>query len=135
MSDTTLDHFKCNVRRFDSLDSEIRNIASQMKPLQEKLKVLKSSKKDLQDTICQYMSTNEIGECKLNNGALLFKESKNIIPLSKDNIKLNIIKFFKENMDNNEFNKKNSEEKGEIVFKFVYENREYKENNTLKKVT
>ena len=135
MSDTTLDHFKCNVRRFDSLDSEIRNIASQMKPLQEKLKVLKSSKKDLQDTICQYMSTNEIGECKLNNGAFSFKESKNIIPLSKDNIKLNIIKFFKENMDNNEFNKKNAEEKGEIVFKFVYENREYKENNTLKKVT
>ena len=135
MSDTTLDHFKCNVRRFDTIDSEIRNIASQMKPLQEKLKVLKSSKKDLQDIICNYMATNEIGECKLNNGALLFKESKNIIPLSKDNIKLNIIKFFKENMDNNEFNKKNSEEKGEIVFKFVYENREYKENNTLKKVT
>jgi len=46
MADSTLDDFKCSVRRFDVLDSEIRQIASQMKPLQEKLKQLKSSKKE-----------------------------------------------------------------------------------------
>jgi hypothetical protein len=134
MSDSTIDHFKCEVRRFDTIDVEIRNINNQMKPLQTRLKELKQSKKDLENTICSFMKTNEIAECKLSEGALLFKESKNVVPLSKDAIKQNITLFFKENNNNDEFKKLNAEEKAEKLFKFVYENREYKENKTLKRV-
>ena len=134
MNQSTLDHFKCNVRRFDTIDGEINQIVTQIKPLQTKLKVLKSSKKELQSTICEFMATNEIAECQLSNGALLYKESKNVIPLSKENIKQNIIKFFTENINNSEFNKQTPEEKGNIIFKYVYENREYRETNTLKKI-
>lgn len=134
MSDSTIDHFKCEVRRFDTIDVEIRNINNQMKPLQTRLKELKQSKKDLENTICSFMKTNEIAECKLSEGALLFKESKNVVPLSKDAIKQNITLFFKENNGNDEFKKLNAEEKAEKLFKFVYENREYKDNKTLKRV-
>ena len=38
MGDSTVDHFKCEVRRFDTIDSEIRNINEKMKPLQTRLK-------------------------------------------------------------------------------------------------
>ena len=133
MTDSTVDHFKCDVRRFDTIDTEIRNINEKMKPLQSRLKELKQTKKTLENTICSFMETNEIAECKLSEGALLFKESKNVVPLSKESIRLNIIKFFHDNY-NDQFKKLNPEEKAESLFNFVYENREYKENKTLKRV-
>ena len=134
MSDSRIDHFKCEVRRFDTIDIEIKNINEKIKPLQTRLKELKQSKKSLESNICSFMETNEIDECKLTEGgALVFKESKNVIPLSKEMIRQNIIKFFKE-YNNDEFKKSNAEEKAESLFKFVYENREYKENKILKRV-
>tara|TARA_B100001093_G_scaffold189451_1_gene182007 strand:- start:8892 stop:9296 length:405 start_codon:yes stop_codon:yes gene_type:complete len=134
MATQNIDHFKCDVRRFDTIDSEIKKINDQMKPLSLRLKELKTTKKTLESTICEFMETNEIGECKLTDGALLFKETKNVIPLSKDGIRQNIIKFFIEHGNNDEFKKFTSEQKGEELFKYVYENREYKENKGLKRV-
>lgn len=134
MTDSSIDHFKCDVRRFDTIDSEIQNINEQLKPLQSRLKELKVSKKTLENTICNYMQTNEIAECKLSEGALLFKESKNVIPLSKEIIRNNIIKFFKESANDEDFKKANYEEKADTLYKFIYENREYKQNSTLKRV-
>ena len=133
MADSTIDHFKCEVRRFDTIDTEIRTINEKMKPLQTRLKELKQTKKTLENTICSFMETNEIAECKLSEGALLFKESKNVIPLSKESVRINIMKFFQDYY-NDEFKKSSAEEKAESLFKFVYENREYKENKTLKRV-
>lgn len=133
MTDSTIDHFKCDVRRFDTIDLEIKTINEKMKPLQNRLKELKQTKKTLESTICSFMETNEIAECKLNEGALLFKESKNVVPLSKEIIRFNIINFFK-NYYNDDFKKYSAEEKAENLFKFVYENREYKENKTLKRI-
>lgn len=133
MSDSTVDHFKCEVRRFDTIDSEIRSISEKMKPLQSRLKELKQTKKNLENTICSFMETNEIAECKLTEGALLYKESKNVVPLSKEAIRQNIIKFFQDNY-NDEFKRLSSVDKAEVLFKYVYENREYKENKTLKRV-
>ena len=133
MADSTIDHFKYEVRRFDTIDSEITTINEKMKPLQSRLKELKQTKKTLENTICSFMETNEIAECKLSEGALLFKESKNVVPLSKESIRQNIMRFFQDYY-NDEFKKSSAEEKAESLFKFVYENREYKENKTLKRV-
>lgn len=133
MADSTIDHFKCEVRRFDTIDTEIRTINEKMKPLQTRLKELKQTKKTLENTICSFMETNEIAECKLSEGALLFKESKNVVPLSKESIRQNIMKFFQDYY-NDEFKKSSAEEKAESLFKFVYENREYKENKSLKRI-
>ena len=133
MSDSTIDHFKCDVRRFDTIDNEIKSISDKIKPLQLKLKELKQSKKSLETNICSFMKTNEIGECKLAEGALLFKEGKNTVPLSKEAIRINILKFFSENY-NDEFKKSSAEIQADILFKFVYENREYKETTSLKRV-
>lgn len=133
MTDVGIDHFKCDVRRFDTIDVEIKDLNNKMKPLQDRLKQLKQTKKELEGTICSYMQTNEIAECKLSDGALLFKETKNVVPLSKAAIKENIRSFFKDtNYD--EFKKLSPDDKAEELFRFVYENREYKENKSLKRV-
>lgn len=130
---SSIDHFKCDVRRFDTIDMEIKQLNEQIKPIQTRLKELKQSKKSLENTICTFMETNEIAECKLTEGALLFKETKNVIPLSKEAIRLNMIKFFNEYYTD-EFKKSNAEEKTEELFKFIYENRDYRDNKTLKRV-
>lgn len=133
MTDSSIDHFKCEVRRFDSIDYEIKELNEKIKPIQQRLKELRSTKKELEGNICSFMQSNEIAECKLADGALLYKESKNVVPLSKSGIKENIIKFFQDN-NNDEFKKLSVEQKADTLFKFVYENREYKQNNTLKRV-
>ena len=133
MTNSNIDSFKLEVRRFDAIDNEIKEINSKMKPFQERLKELKNTRKELENNICSFMETNEIGECKLQEGALLYKNSKNVIPLKKDTIKENIIKFFNV-YDQSDFKGLSSEEKAEQLFKFVYENREYKENKQLKRV-
>ena len=133
MKNTSIEHFKCDVRRFDTIDGEIKTINDKMKPLKDRLKELRDSKKSLENTICSFMETNEIGECKLQEGALLFKETKNVIPLSKEAVRNNICKFFNDYYDD-EFKRYKPEEKADALFKFVYENREYKENKTLKRI-
>jgi predicted nucleic acid-binding Zn-ribbon protein len=129
-----IDNFKCDVRRYDTIDSEIKNINDRIKPLQLKLKELKDSKKQLEGNICSFMQTNDIGECKLLEGALVYKESKNVVPLSKNGIKENLLKFFTEKSNLDDFKKATNEEKAEILFSYVYDNREYIEKNTLKRI-
>ena len=129
-----IDNFKCDVRRYDTIDSEIKNINDRIKPLQSKLKELKDSKKQLEGNICSFMQTNDIGECKLSEGALVYKESKNVVQLSKNGIKENLLKFFTEKSNLDDFKKATNEEKAEILFSYVYDNREYIEKNTLKRI-
>jgi len=129
-----VEHFKCDVRRFDSIDLDIKKITDSIKPLNVKLKELKSSKNELQTKICNFMEINEIAECKLADGALLFKESKNVIPLSKNAIHENIKIFLKDKSNTDEYKKASIDEKASMIFSFVYENREYNEKKLLKRV-
>lgn len=134
MSDHQIEYFKCDVRRFDTIDSEIKELNKKMQPISDKIKELKTKKQDLQVNICKFMETNEIMECKLQEGALLFKESKSVVPLKKLDIYDNIKKFFKEESSKEDFKKSSDEKKADMLFQFVYENRNYNETKTLKRV-
>lgn len=133
MTDTTVDHFKYEVKRYDSIDNEIKMINEKIKPMQNRIKELKQTKKTLEDTICSFMESNEIAQCKLSEGSLVYKESKNVLPLTKENIRQNFIKFFSDNFTD-DFKKLTPEEKAENMFKYIYDNREYKENKMLKRI-
>ena len=128
------DHFKYNVRKYDTLESEINNLSNQIKPLNLKLKDLKKTKSELQSSICDFMETNDIGECKLQTGSLQFKESKNVAPLSKSIIKDNIYNFFRLYNNKSEFNDATLDDKSQMLFSYVYENREYNKKNCLKRI-
>ena len=129
-----VEHFKMEVRKFENLEQEIKKINNIIKPHQDKLKDLKKQKSELQTNICGFMQTNEISECKLQEGALLYKETKNVVPLNKSAIKENILKFFKEKFKAEEVKKMNAEEMADALFVFVYETREYNEKTSLKRV-
>lgn len=130
-----IEHFKMEVRKFETLEQEIRKINSIIKPHQDKLKELKKQKNELQTNICGFMQTNEISECKLQEGALLYKETKNVVPLNKSAIKENILKFFREKFKTDEVKKMNPEEMADALFTFVYETREYNEKTSLKRIS
>jgi len=131
---SNVDHFKCDVRRFDTIDLDIKKINDTIKPLSLKLKELKSTKNELQGKICRFMETNEIAECQLANGALLYKQTKNVVPLSKNTVKENILQFLKDNIDTDEYKKASVDLKADMIFNYVYENREYSEKKSLKRV-
>ena len=133
-NDPQIEYFKCDVRRFDTLDLQIKELNKKMKPISDEIKELKLKKQDLQQNICSFMETNEIMECKLTDGALLFKETKSVVPMKKANIYDNILKFFKEESSKEEYKKSSSEKKADMLFQFVYENRDYNEKKTLKRV-
>tara|TARA_B100000886_G_C20385880_1_gene476024 strand:+ start:531 stop:932 length:402 start_codon:yes stop_codon:yes gene_type:complete len=128
---SNIDIFKMNVRKFNTIENEIKHISSEIKPYNEKLKELKTQKKDLEKIICSYMNENEIDQCKLEDSCLINKEKKSIIPLKKNDIKENIIKFFNDNF-NDKFIKLSSLEKSDLLFNFIYkENRGYNEKYIL----
>ena len=130
-----IEHFKMEVRKFETLEQEIRKINSIIKPHQDQLKELKKQKNELQTNICGFMQTNEISECKLQEGALLYKETKNVVPLNKSAIKENIIRFFKEKFKTDEVKEMSPEEMADALFTFVYETREYNEKTSLKRIS
>ena len=52
--------------------------------LQKQLKELKTSKKQLSDTLMKVMENNEIDRFDINNGKLLYKKNKVKAPINKD---------------------------------------------------
>ena len=71
-----LDFFRTEVKSFDTIDSEIKQLSDQIKSLNIKLKDLKSKKSEMQGNICEYMAKNDIDTCNLKSGRLVYKESK-----------------------------------------------------------
>lgn len=129
-----VDIFKFDVRKYNNIELEIKQISQQIKPYNEKLKLLKIDKKTLESKICIYMNENNIDQCKLEDSSLVHNGKKNIIPLKKNNIKENIIKFFDNNFDD-KFIKLNNLEKAELLFNYIYkENRDYIEKSILKRI-
>lgn len=140
MTSNDLDYFKCNVRRFNTIDSEINELVKKvkeekdkLKPLNDKIKELKNTKIELQSTICGFMTENDIKECKLSQGSLLLKESKKIVPLKKDNIKENLTLFVNDILESEEFKKASNEVKVDMLYEFIY-NRTYNKIPVLRKI-
>lgn len=132
MSD--IDIFKMNVRQYNTIEDEIKSITLELKPYNEKLKNLKSSKKELETQICLYMQNNEINKCKLEDSSLIHKEQKTIVPLKKVDIKDSIAKFFNNNF-NDKFIKLSSAEKADTLFNFIYkDSREFVEKSSLNRI-
>lgn len=127
-----LEFFRTDVKSYDALDSEIKEISDKMKPLTARLKELKSKKSELQGNICEYMAKNDIDTCNLKSGRLVYKESKTMKPVTQGDVKESIIKFF--NVTDNDFYKMNSSDKSQTLIDFIYEtNREATTKSTLRK--
>lgn len=129
MSD--MEKFKLDVRKFNNIDTEIQGIITHIKPYNDKLKDLKQQKKELETQICNFMTSNDIDKCKLEDSSLIHQERKALVPLKQKDIKDSFTNFFEKHLDES-FLKAKPGEKSELLFNFIYkENREYTEKNLL----
>lgn len=131
VSDTEIQFFKADVEKFNEIDSQIKTIKKQMKPLQDKLKELTKLKQEKQEEVLSFMKSNELDACNTDDSSFEVKSTKVTKPITKGDIYDRILKFFSE-----EFKKVGSKDPEEIaknLHNFIYvDGREKEEKQVLK---
>lgn len=96
-------------------------IDDRQKILQKQLKEIRAKKKELTDNLVQIMKTNEIDCFDINDGKILYKQSKTKVPLNKNTLLESLSKYFENqpNIDTIELGK------------FLLDNRQIKINENI----
>jgi hypothetical protein len=78
------------------------------------------------------MEKNDLDKCALKekNSVLLYQKRKVVIPLTREIIKNELVRFFG-TYNVREFNGLTPEEKGKKIFEYIWEDRDYKYSETL----
>ena len=97
------------------------SINSKEVALQKQLKELKTSKKQLSDTLMKVMENNEIDRFDINDGKLIYRKNKVKAPLNKDYLFKMLQDYFKDN----------PEIDSDHVSNFILENRPIIEKSVL----
>lgn len=131
-----LNTFRQDVSRFSTIDKKIKETESKIKPLRETVTELKKEKNELKQDICIYMDTNDIEKCNLpeNEGSIVFKKRKTVVPVNQQIIRDDLKRFFCTGPGiAPDFNSLTDIQKATSVYDFIYNNREYKTTTVLTK--
>lgn len=97
--------------QYDKLDNYILKLQNDIKPMQTKIKDLKKDRKALKEELCIFMSEkitrmdSQQLVCPLpdvsyrEGSSLKFTKIESVRPMSKDTLKNSILKFFREEFD------------------------------------
>ena len=78
------------IKEWVEIDNKMRDLAKQQK-------ILRESKKDITKSLVDTMKSNEIDCFDLNDGQLIYSETKTKAPLNKKNLSLILLQYFGEN--------------------------------------
>lgn len=109
----------------DQLVSSIRDwiqVDNEMRSLQERMKKLRKSKKDITGSLVDVMKTNEIDCFDINDGKLIYSKTRVKKPINKDYLNKTLTMFFE-----------NDKEKVEQLSKFLLEQREEKITESIRR--
>jgi len=106
-----------NIKEWINYDNEI-------KKLQKEVKIRKEKQKSLTDNIVKVMKSKEIDCFDLNDGKLIYSQSKTKQTINKQHIMNCLEKYFKENGDENMITD---------LTNFILENREIKVKETIRR--
>ena len=106
-----------NIKEWINYDNEI-------KKLQKEVKIRKEKQKSLTDNIVKVMKSKEIDCFDLNDGKLIYSQSKTKQTINKQHIMNCLEKYFKENSDENMITD---------LTNFILENREIKVKETIRR--
>lgn len=118
-------NFKDNIKEWISIDNNIMNIEDEIEPLKVKKNKLQKIKKEKENTILEYMKTNNItnNDIVLNDGKLKYYNSKSTEPISKKLVTEKINEYFK-----------NNKLEGDKLLDYIFNNRDKKIIPVLKRV-
>ena len=114
---TTKEHLVNNIKEWIHYDNEI-------KKLKKEVKIRKEKQKKLTDDIVKVMKAKEIDCFDLNDGKLIYSQSKTKQTINKQHIMNCLEKYFKENGDENMITD---------LTNFILENREIKVKETIRR--
>ena len=106
-----------NIKEWINYDNEI-------KKLQKEVKIRKEKQKALTDNIVKVMKSKEIDCFDLNDGKLIYSQSRTKQTINKQHIMNCLEKYFKENGDENMITD---------LTNFILENREIKIKETIRR--
>lgn len=131
VSDAEIEFFKSDVQKYTTIEHQIKQIKTQIKPLQDKLRELTKAKVEKQQEVIQFMATNELDACNTDDATFEVKNTKVTKPLSKGDVYDRIYKFFCEEVT--KYNLKDPEEVSKKLHDYIYiEGREKAEKQSLK---
>ncbi len=111
----TKDQLVSSIRDWIQVDNEMRN-------LQEKLKKLRKSKKDITGSLVDVMKNNEIDCFDINDGKLIYSKTRVKKPINKDYLNKTLTMFFE-----------NDKEKATQLSNFLLEQREEKITESIRR--
>ena len=114
---TTKEHLVNNIKEWIHYDNEI-------KKLKKEVKIRKEKQKKLTDDIVKVMKAKEFDCFDLNDGKLIYSQSKTKQTINKQHIMNCLEKYFKENGDENMITD---------LTNFILENREIKIKETIRR--
>lgn len=131
VSDTEIQFFKADVEKFSEIETEIKKLKKQMKPLQDKIKELTKLKQEKEAEVLSFMNSNELDACNTDEASFEVKSSKTTKPITKGDIYDRILKFFSEEIK--KIQSKDPEELAKTLHNYIYvDNREKEEKKVLK---
>lgn len=131
VSDSEIEYFKADVQKYSTIEQQIKQIKTQLKPLQDKLRELTRARTEKQQEVLQFMATNELDACNTDDSTFEVKNNKVTKPISKGDVYDRIYKFFCEEVT--KYNLKDPEEISKKLHDYIYiEGREKTEKQSLK---
>jgi uncharacterized protein (UPF0335 family) len=109
----------------DQLVSSIRDwiqVDNEMRSLQERIKKLRKSKKDITGSLVDVMKSNEIDCFDINDGKLIYSKTRVKKPINKDYLNKTLTMFFE-----------NDKERAAQLSKFLLEQREEKITESIRR--
>jgi seryl-tRNA synthetase len=100
VTDQEIEFFKKDVGDYNEIDTEINELKKKIKPYQDKIKELTQKKKQKQEEVLNFMSSNNLDVCHVGDNSKL--ELKNTVvnkPVTKGDVYDRIYKYFSEDID------------------------------------
>ena len=111
---------------------EYAELSKTIKITQEKLKLLNKKKKELHKEVLPKLKINNVTKCNLPYGTLKVIKTKRKVTPNKVNMKEKYISFFNTRAHDQDFVSSNSEQKADILYKYIYiDNLEYREDQSI----
>tara|TARA_B110000977_G_scaffold101067_1_gene132492 strand:+ start:2945 stop:3367 length:423 start_codon:yes stop_codon:yes gene_type:complete len=119
VTDQEIEFFKKDVGDYTDIDSQIKDIKKKMKPLQDKIKELTQKKKNKQEEVLNFMSSNNLDVCNVGDDAKLELKNTSVSkPITKGDVYDRIYKYFSEETENTA--NMNTQEKAKFLHDYIY---------------
>jgi|TARA_B110000902_G_scaffold86807_1_gene103101 hypothetical protein len=119
VTDQEIEFFKKDVGDYNDIDTQIKELKKKMKPYQDKIKELAQKKKQKQEEVLSFMSSNNLDVCHVGDDSKLELKNTSVSkPITKGDVYDRIYKYFSEETEKT--NDMNNQEKSKFLHDYIY---------------